>query len=146
MVVVFYILKLRRRPVAVPFSKIWDRILRDKEATSLFSQLKRLLSLLLQLALLTLPLLALAHYVSALDLNPLSFAWLLALATADGHISVGTAFAVSLWLACLAGLLVVLRVRRKVEAEAEPERPRTRGPKGYAGPGSLGGTESALRR
>jgi Ca-activated chloride channel homolog len=59
MVVAFYILKLRRRPVAVPFSKIWDRILRDKEATSLFSQLKRLLSLLLQLALLTLLLLAL---------------------------------------------------------------------------------------
>jgi hypothetical protein len=59
MVVVFYILKLRRRPVAVPFSKIWNRILRDKEATSLFSQLKRLLSLLLQLALLALLLIAL---------------------------------------------------------------------------------------
>src|SRR5438046_10065168 len=58
-VLVFYILKLRRRPVAVPFSKIWERILRDKEATSLFSQLKRLLSLLLQLALLTLLLFAL---------------------------------------------------------------------------------------
>jgi len=58
-VVVFYILKLRRRPVAVPFSKIWNRILRDKEATSLFSQLKRLLSLLLQLALLALLLIAL---------------------------------------------------------------------------------------
>jgi hypothetical protein len=95
---------------------------------------------------LALPLLAAAHYVSALDLNPLSFAWLVALATANGHVSVGTALAVSLWLACLAGLLVVLRVRRKVEAEAEPERLRTRGPAGYAGPGSLGGTESALRR
>jgi hypothetical protein len=58
-VVVFYILKLRRRPVAVPFSKIWERILRDKEATSLFSQLKRLLSLLLQLAMLGLLLFAL---------------------------------------------------------------------------------------
>ncbi|MRG91897.1 vWA domain-containing protein [Polyangium spumosum] len=58
-VVVFYILKLRRRPVAVPFEKLWERILRDKEATSLFSQLKRLLSLLLQLALLALLLLAL---------------------------------------------------------------------------------------
>jgi hypothetical protein len=58
-VVVFYILKLKRRPVPVPFAKIWERILRDKEATSLFSQLKRLLSLLLQLALLTLMLLAL---------------------------------------------------------------------------------------
>ncbi len=49
-----YILKLRRRTVPVPFSKLWERILRDKEATSLFSRLKRLLSLLVQLALLAL--------------------------------------------------------------------------------------------
>jgi Ca-activated chloride channel family protein len=57
--VLFYILKLRRRPVAVPFSRIWERILRDKEATSWWSRLKRILSLLLQLALLTLLILAL---------------------------------------------------------------------------------------
>lgn len=67
-IVVFYILKLRRRPVAVPFSKIWERILRDKEATSLFSQLKRLLSLLLQLALLALLLLALGDPRAAANL------------------------------------------------------------------------------
>ncbi|MEO5727509.1 MAG: VWA domain-containing protein [Byssovorax sp.] len=67
-VVVFYILKLRRRPVAVPFSKIWQKILRDKEATSLFSQLKRLLSLLLQLALLALLLLALGDPRAAANL------------------------------------------------------------------------------
>jgi hypothetical protein len=58
-VVVLYILKLRRRVVAVPFSPLWERILREKEATSLFSKLKRLLSLLLQLALLALLVLAL---------------------------------------------------------------------------------------
>ncbi|MGD0529410.1 MAG: VWA domain-containing protein [Polyangiaceae bacterium] len=58
-VLVLYILKLRRRVVAVPFSPLWDRILRDKEATSLFSKLKRLLSLLLQLALLAALVLAL---------------------------------------------------------------------------------------
>jgi hypothetical protein len=57
--VVFYILKLRRRPVAVPFSRIWETILRDKEATTLFSHLKRLLSLLLQLCLLAALVLAL---------------------------------------------------------------------------------------
>src|SRR3954470_7135520 len=67
-IVVFYILKLRRRPVAVPFSKIWQRILRDKEATSLFSQLKRLLSLLLQLALVALLLLALGDPRAAANL------------------------------------------------------------------------------
>lgn len=58
-VTVLYILKLRRRVVAVPFSPLWERILRDKEATSLFSKLKRLMSLLLQLALLALLVLAL---------------------------------------------------------------------------------------
>ncbi|HEY6557272.1 MAG TPA: VWA domain-containing protein [Polyangiaceae bacterium] len=52
LVVGLYILKLRRRPVAVPFSRIWQSVLRDKEATQLFSQLKRWLSLLLQLLLL----------------------------------------------------------------------------------------------
>jgi Ca-activated chloride channel family protein len=67
-IVVLYILKLRRRPVAVPFSRIWQRILRDKEATSLFSQLKRLLSLLLQLALLALLLLALGDPRAAANL------------------------------------------------------------------------------
>jgi Ca-activated chloride channel homolog len=58
-VTALYVLKLRRRVVAVPFAPLWERILRDKEATSLFSKLKRLLSLLLQLALLALLVLAL---------------------------------------------------------------------------------------
>jgi Ca-activated chloride channel homolog len=58
-IVGLYILKLRRRPVAVPFWKVWRRILRDEESSSLFSQLKRLLSLLLQLFLLGLLVLAL---------------------------------------------------------------------------------------
>lgn len=66
-VVFFYILKLRRRPVAVPHSRIWQRVLMDKEATSLFSQLKRLLSLLLQLAVLALLLLALGDPRSAVS-------------------------------------------------------------------------------
>src|SRR5687768_13547381 len=68
LLLVFYILKLKRRPVAVPFSRLWERILRDKEATSLFSQLKRLLSLLLQLALLALLLLALGDPRTAQNL------------------------------------------------------------------------------
>jgi hypothetical protein len=58
-VVVLYLLKLRRRVVAVPFSPLWERILREKESTTLFAKLKRVLSLLLQLALLALLVLAL---------------------------------------------------------------------------------------
>lgn len=65
LVVVAYILKLKRRPVPVHFAKLWERILREKEATSLFSQLKRLLSLLLQLALLALLVFALGDPRSA---------------------------------------------------------------------------------
>jgi hypothetical protein len=53
-VVGLYVLKLRRRTVAIPFSPLWQKVLRDKDATSLFSKLKRLLSLLLQLLLLAL--------------------------------------------------------------------------------------------
>ncbi len=65
LVVVAYILKLKRRPVPVHFSKLWERILREKEATSLFSQLKRILSLLIQLVLLALLVLALGDPRSA---------------------------------------------------------------------------------
>ena len=66
-VVVLYILKLRRRPIAVPFAALWQRVLRDRESTSFFSQLKRLLSLLLQLALLGLMLGALGDPRTAVN-------------------------------------------------------------------------------
>ena len=57
--VVLYILKLRRRAVPVPFARIWDALFRDRQATELFSKLRRLLSLLFQLALLALLIFAL---------------------------------------------------------------------------------------
>ncbi len=68
-VVVFYILKLRRRAVPVPFSRIWDSVLRDKQATELISKLRRMLSLLLQLALLSLMVLALGDPKPTEDLR-----------------------------------------------------------------------------
>jgi Ca-activated chloride channel homolog len=52
--VIAYILKMRRRRFEVPFSTLWHRVLREKEATSLWKHLRRLLSLLLQLAILAL--------------------------------------------------------------------------------------------
>jgi hypothetical protein len=53
-VTLLYILKLRRRRVRVPFAKLWERVLQERESSSLFRRLKRLLSLLLQLAFLVL--------------------------------------------------------------------------------------------
>jgi hypothetical protein len=56
--VVAYILKMRRRRFEVPFSTLWQRVLREKESTSLWRHLRRLLSLLLMLAILGLLLFA----------------------------------------------------------------------------------------
>ena len=53
-VVVLYLLKLRRRQITVPFVKLWQEVLAEKQSTRLFSRLKRLLSLLLALALVAL--------------------------------------------------------------------------------------------
>lgn len=52
--VIAYILKLRRRRYEIPFSKLWQRVLREKESSSLWRRLKRFLSLLVQLAFLAL--------------------------------------------------------------------------------------------
>jgi hypothetical protein len=95
---------------------------------------------------LALPGLMALHYALALDLGPLDLVWLAYLITAGGHISPLAALVLSLLAGCLCGVVAVVRTRRRVVKEEEPEPIRTRGPLGYAGPGSLGGTESALRR
>ncbi len=55
-----YLLKLRRKRVEVPSSLLWQRVLRDTQSSALLRRLRRLLSLLIQLALLLFLLLALA--------------------------------------------------------------------------------------
>ncbi len=57
--VLLYILKVRRRRVQVPFSPLWARVQMDRESSSLFKALKRLFSLLVQLAIVALLVLAL---------------------------------------------------------------------------------------
>jgi hypothetical protein len=89
---------------------------------------------------------AAVYYMRALGLDPLELSWMTLLSAASGQLSGPVAFVAATLLACLAALLVVMRTRRRVAAGAEPEPLRTRGPASYAGPGSLGGTESALRR
>jgi len=81
-----------------------------------------------------------------LGLSPADFGWFCLLLVAGGVIGpLGWAIW-SLVLACLvAALLVALRSRPSVAPKETPEI-TVRGPVSYAGPGSLGGTESALRR
>jgi Peptidase family M28 len=83
---------------------------------------------------------------SQLGLSPADFGWFCLLLVAGGVVGpLGWAIW-SLVLACLAAaLLVALRSRPSV-ARQEPTEITVRGPVSYAGPGSLGGTESALRR
>ena len=86
------------------------------------------------------------YFMRALALDPLELVWMLLLSAASGQLSLAVAIVASGLLACLAALIAVMRTRRHVASKAEPEPLRTRGPASYAGPGSLGGTESALRR
>jgi hypothetical protein len=86
------------------------------------------------------------YFMRALSLNPLELAWMMLLSAASGELSAAVAVVAAGLLACLAALLAVMRTRKHISSRAEPEPLRTRGPATYAGPGSLGGTESALRR
>jgi hypothetical protein len=87
-------------------------------------------------------------YLARLALDPLEGAWYALLLVTGGHVDPLSALAGCVLLGLLGCALAAVVARR---ADAEPEvpreqAPRVRGPGGYAGPGSLGGTESALRR
>ena len=86
------------------------------------------------------------YYALAFELDPLQLAWTMLLGAASGSLSLWQAITAGAMLACLAGLIVVMRSRGRARSQTPPEPLRTRGPATYAGPGSLGGTESALRR
>jgi len=73
--------------------------------------------------------------------------WTLVLLVAGGHIGPGTLLLWSVSLGCVAlATLAALSGRRAPHPREAPVAITIRGPLGYAGPGSLGGTESALRR
>jgi hypothetical protein len=79
-----------------------------------------------------------------LGLGPIDAAWQLVLLTAGGHISPLGWIVWSLALGC--AISAVLAAARKRPEEDDEAEVTVRGPRTYAGPGSLGGTESALRR
>jgi hypothetical protein len=95
---------------------------------------------------LVLPALMVLHYALALTLGVLDLVWLALLITAGGHVTPLAALFLSVLAGSFVGVVAVVRTRRRVVRNAEPDPIRTRGPIGYAGPGSLGGTESALKR
>jgi hypothetical protein len=92
---------------------------------------------------LLLPVLALGYYGVRLDLgaDPIAYALLL---VGSATASVWTAVLGSLLAGTLLSAAIVCLARAPVEEFDDPVT--VRGPVTYAGPGSLGGTESALRR
>ncbi len=92
---------------------------------------------------------AVLYYMSRLSLNPLEGLWYVFLLVTSGSIGVVAALCSCVFAGLFVSLVSILvaRARRPRPAKAEePPRPAVFGPGGYAGPGSLGGTESALRR
>ena len=92
------------------------------------------------------PLLVAVYELRALRAGPHELGRMWLVATAGGHVSLWSALAVGVLAGCAATLVRILLARRRIAAAVPAEQSRTRGPARYAGPGSLGGTESALRR
>jgi len=94
-------------------------------------------------------LLLMAFYARELGLGPGEVAWTAVLLVAGGQIGLGGALLWSVGLGCAAAAaLVALGSPEPAAGATAPTESRVtiRGPISYAGPGSLGGTESALRR
>lgn len=91
------------------------------------------------------PLVALALVdTRAFGYGPVEAVWSWVLLVAGGHVPVISWVLWSLFWGCAISAAII--VVRRVEASDAPEDVTVRGPVSYAGPGSLGGTESALRR
>jgi hypothetical protein len=92
--------------------------------------------------------LLLVVYARALGLGPVGLSESLVLALAGGQLGAFGALAWSAALGCLLAVVVLAPPRASMGSSSAPEGMEisTRGPASYAGPGSLGGTESALRR
>ncbi len=84
------------------------------------------------------------YYSIALGMNPLHGAWYLLMSAMGGTPSLATLL---VWVALAAAFSTVVRSVLVADPEDEsPERQPLRAVPSYAGPGSLGGTESAMPR
>ncbi len=92
------------------------------------------------------PLVAAVVYLDRLDLNPLEGLWYLWVLVTGHAVSAITTLLACLLAAIAAVTWTVIAARAGAAPPVEPDVPRVRGPGGYAGPGSLGGTPSTLSR
>jgi Peptidase family M28 len=134
--------------LALPALHLW-LLLAESERLGLDERARRLVSLAL-VALGMLPLaLLIVFYAHQLGLGVGGVAWMSVLLLVGGHVGLVGAILWSLTLGCAAAAAILaaraLRPPAGVRA-VDGIEVTIRGPMSYAGPGSLGGTESALRR
>ena len=91
-------------------------------------------------------LLVVVYHLFVLHLDPISGAWYLLLLVTGHVVGLVSALLGCVWLAALCAAFAIVRAARDPERPEARAGPRVCGPGAYAGPGSLGGTESALRR
>jgi hypothetical protein len=93
-----------------------------------------------------LPALLVAYaYARQFALDPLELAWMGLLLVAGGGVGLPAALGWAIVLGCAAGVLAII-VRTAGGGPDSEAAITVRGPSTYAGPGSLGGTRSALRK
>lgn len=93
---------------------------------------------------LLLPVLTAIAVLARLEVGPLAGLWYAFLLVTGHHVGLYTTLVGAALAACFAAALRIAIARRSVSRETTGA-PSVRGPGGYAGPGSLGGTDSALR-
>ncbi|MEA2423908.1 MAG: hypothetical protein QOH13_318 [Thermoleophilaceae bacterium] len=103
----------------------------------------RPLGLALVLAGAVVPLVIAISALERLSLGPLAGLWYGFVLITGHDVGLYTALVGAVALACF-GAAIRIALARRAEPRS-PDAPSVRGPGGYAGPGSLGGTESALR-
>jgi hypothetical protein len=127
--------------LAVPAAHLWMLVVLARPVPSRRARVALLAGGLLA------PFLVTVYYLFALGLDPLQGAWYLLMLVTGHSVGLPTALAGCLLLAAAcatAGL--TWRVPGEEEPAPEETGPSVYGPGAYAGPGSLGGTRSALRR
>ncbi len=107
------------------------------------SQLRRPLAVALVLASIAPAAMVIAIYASDMSMSAGQVPWFWMLAVAGGGVSLPVALCWSLGAGATLGALVLALNRLPVDRDREVT---VRGPVTYAGPGSLGGTDSAIRR
>lgn len=126
--------------LAVPAAHLWMLTVLTRPAPA-----RRLRGVLIAVGVAPAALVAI-YYLFALSLDPLHGAWYLLMLVTGHSVGIVVSLIGCLMLAALCGTAEIAARLPDEDEPQGPQGPAVYGPGSYAGPGSLGGTQSALRR